>query len=213
MNRVYDRTILAVLISLACMSAVAAPAHRNSKSAVRAEADTSDVQIDGISSAIEDNLWSVVDRYFDAGDYSRSIGLDRIIVQQDPNFVECYATGGWLMESLGNLNDAEAFYQESVANNPNNSYAHYALGTFYFNTLKDYRTAIAVFQSDIRQPDADANDWKMLAHSYERIQAYDLAVDTWTKIKKRWPDAPAVDHNLDKDMALLKAGPPAAGSK
>jgi len=163
-------------------------------------------QCDGIMDGIVDHLWSATDFYFHHGDYPRIIGLDRIITQADPKFVECYSTGGWLMDSLGRTSDAEAFYQEACRNNPESSPAFYSLGMFYYGSVHDYAAAVAVYQQDTAVASADINDWKMLAHSYERMKELDRAVATWKEIKSRWPNGPAVESNLNRVLALQRAG-------
>jgi len=118
------------------------------------------------------------------------------------------------MESDGDLADAEAYYKEGVDNNPDHSYMYYQLGFFYFNTKHDYPMALREFKNDVKTPDAEANDWKMLAHPYERTGQIDQAVSVWKLIKQRFPTAPAVDYNLNKDLKLQAAqqgqAPPAA---
>jgi tetratricopeptide (TPR) repeat protein len=204
-----DRTLLIALLAVTCVSASAAQA-KPANNAAPATSETT-AQLEGIDANIAGNLFQRGDAYFDQGDYPRTVALDRIIVVADPGFLECYATGGWLMESLGRLKDAEAFYQDGIAKNPNSSYMEYSLGMFYFNTLKDYPSAVAVFQADARDPGSSDIDWKMLAHSYERIGQYQDAVAVWTEIKKRWPASPAVQYNLNKDLARVSAAH-AAGS-
>lgn len=162
-------------------------------------------QSDGIVSGMVDTMWAQVDTYFHQGDYPRICALDRVITQCDPHFVDCYSTGGWLMDSLGRRADAEAFYQEGVRNNPTESAAYYSLGMFYYNTLKDYSAAAAVYKQDVDEANADVNDWKMLAHSYEKLKRIDDAVDVLEKAKSRWPNGPAVQVNLNRDLKLQQA--------
>jgi tetratricopeptide (TPR) repeat protein len=163
------------------------------------------VQVDGICAIVSLDLWNHVDAYFHAGDFPRAIALDKIITSVEPNFEEAYATGGWLMESGGDLSDAEAYYKEGVTNNPKSSYMYYQLGFFYFNTKHDYPMALQTFKTDVKTPDAEANDWKMLAHSYEKNGQISQAVSVWKTIKERYPQAPAVDYNLSKDLKLQAA--------
>lgn len=153
-------------------------------------------QIDGICKIVTGELWNRTDYYFDAGDYPRSIALDRVITAADPQFMEAYVTGAWLMDSLGDKKDAEAFYTQCVTNNPKHSYGYYNLGWFYYNSLKNYPKALTIFQADVKTPDADVNDWKMLAHSYEKLGQYDRALAVWKQTKKLYPNGPAVDFNL-----------------
>jgi TolA-binding protein len=80
---------------------------------------------------------------------------------------------------------------------------------FYFNTLKDYNAAVAIFRDDSATPDASDLDYKMLAHSYERKGQLDKALATWEIIQQRWPKSPALVVNMNRVRAKLAA----AGSK
>jgi len=188
-------SIAALLLASAALQAAPKPA----------QPTYSQVQVDGICAWTAVHLWDHADEYFHAGDYPRVVALDRIITASEPHFEEAYATGGWLMESLGHLSDAEAYYKQGIANNPDRSYMYYSLGFFYFNTEKDYPKAVKTFERDVKTPDVEVNDWKMLAHSYEKAGQIDQAVSAWKIIKKRYPDAPAVDYNLSKDLRLQAA--------
>jgi tetratricopeptide (TPR) repeat protein len=193
-------TLLAIatlVISLAALPAQAR-SHRSHVPRAQEQAAAGDVQVDGIFDSFVDDLWKQGDAYWHQGDYPRIIALDRIAVQADPHFVECYATGGWLMESLSRNSDAEAFYQQAVTNNPDSSYAYYSLGMFYYNTLKDYRSSLAVFQRDAKVADSEDKDYKMLAHSYERTGNWKAALAVWKTIKHRWPNSPAIDVNMHR---------------
>lgn len=154
------------------------------------------IQVDGIVGGVVDQLWRQTDTYWHGGDYPHIVALDRIITQADPQFLEAYSTGGWLMDSLGRTKDAEVFYTLGTVKNPRSSYAYWNLGMFYFSSVHDYPAAIRALTKDTEQADAAINDWKMLAHSYEKARQWDSAVTTWQKIKARWPDGPGVDRLL-----------------
>ncbi len=176
---------------------------------------SSPAQVDGIVSAAVDSLWVQTDVYWHQGDYPRIIALDRIITQADPHFMESFNTGAWLMWSSGLDADAEAFYQQSVRNNPRTSAAYYDYGLFLFNHRHDYPGAIRVFTQDVAKADPGVLDWRMLAHSYEKAGRWDRAVAVWRRIKARWPHgAPgdsargAVDDlNLRRALARQAAAP------
>lgn len=154
------------------------------------------IQVDGIVGGVVDRLWQQTDSYWHAGDYPRIIALDRIMTEADPTFLEAYATGGWLMDSLGRRADAEAYYKLGTLNNPHSAYAYWNLGFFYFNTTRDYAAAAHTFELDTQQTGADLNDWKMLAHAQEHAGQWDAAVATWHAIKARWPLGLSVDRLL-----------------
>lgn len=167
--------------------------------------DFSEDQVDGIISASVDDLWAKTDYYWHRGDYPRIIALDRIIVELDPHFMEPYSVGGWLMESDGDNASAEAFYKLGVANNQDSSYMYYYLAAFYFNTLKNYAAAAKVSSEAVAKTDADINDWRMLAHAYEKNRQLNDALHTWKTIKQKWPDGAAVDLNLARVQRLVDA--------
>lgn len=186
----------------------------------RAQAATapksSQAQVDGIVSAVVTRLWDHNDVYWHQGDYPRIIAVDRIITQADPHFVDCYNTGAWLMWSDGHDSDAEAFYQQGVANNPRDSAAYYDYGVFLFNHRKEYAKAVQAYTRDTQRADAGILDWRMLAHSYEKAGKWQQAVDTWRAIQKRWPigvkndpTSAAVDaNNLKRALSHLNSAAP-----
>lgn len=198
-------------------------AHAAPKVASSSEASSS-AQVDGIIDAAVDKLWAQNDEYWHQGDYPRIIALDRIITQADPHFIDCYNTGAWLMWSSGLDSDAQAFYEQAVANNPHVSAAYYDYGMFLLNHRKDFAGAIRVYGQDTQHADAGILDWRMLAHSYEKAGDWKRAVQTWRQIKTRWPhgvahdstSAAVDDNNLQRALAHLNGtsgtnAPEAAG--
>jgi tetratricopeptide (TPR) repeat protein len=157
------------------------------------------IQVGGIVAGVVDKLWSQTDVYWHTGDYPRSAAVDRIITEADPQFLEAYSNGGWLMDSLGRTQDAEAYYTLGTRNNPHAEYAYWNLGFFYFNSTHDYPAAARAFRHAVQQPDADLQDWKMLAHSYEKAHDWDTAVSTWQQTRARYP------HGLSVDRLLAEA--------
>ena len=191
------------------LPALASPHHRHHRHHAPSQA-AQQIQVDGIVGGVVDQLWRQTDDYWHRGDYPRIITLDRIITQADPQFLEAYSTGGWLMESLGRTQDAEAFYTLGTQNNPHAAYAYWNLGFFQFNTTHDYRAAALAFQKDTAQADAGLNDWKMLGHAYEKAGEWDAAVQTWQTIKRRWPTGMSVDRLLreaEEKRRKAQAGP------
>jgi len=156
-------------------------------------------QATGIVSGVVDHLWNQADTYWHGGDYPRIVALDRIITEADPQFLEAYSNGGWLMDSLGRTGDALAYYMLGTRNNPHAEYAYWNLGFFYFSTAHDYPAAARAFRHAVQQPDADLRDWKMLAHSYEKSSQWDAAVSTWQQTRARYP------HGLSVDRLLAEA--------
>jgi tetratricopeptide (TPR) repeat protein len=119
----------------------------------------------------------------------------------DYSYLEGYSNGGWLMESLGDNKNAEAFYRLGVRRNPDRSFMGYQLGFFYFNTLHNYPKAVSVMSRVITLKDTSDVDFKLLAYSYRRMHKYKQALAVWKEIKTRFPNSVAVDHNLQEAQA------------
>ena len=166
---------------------------------------SSPTQVSGILNRVVDRLAAQRDVYWHQGDYPRIIALDRIITEANPHFIDAYETGGWLMDSLGNHKEAEAYYRQGVANNPRVEPPYFGLAFFYFQTLHNYPLAASLFREGARLPGGDINDWKMAAHAYTHAHDYNRALATWEYIKKRWPHGLAVDHNLQEAIAAQSA--------
>lgn len=198
MTTVFQRTCRRVLLACLLTAAAALPVCLLPSGAALAAptAAMQQIQAEGIVSGVVDNLWTQNDAYWHVGDYPRIVALDRIITEADPQFLEAYATGGWLMDSLGRTQDAEAYYTLGTRSNPQAEYAFWNLGFFYFTTAHNYAAAARAFHSAVQQRDADLNDWKMLAHSYEKAGQWDNAVSTWQQIKVRYPNGASVDRLL-----------------
>jgi tetratricopeptide (TPR) repeat protein len=160
-------------------------------------------QVAGIVSGSVDELWNRTDYYWHRGDFPRIIALDRIIVEMDPGFMEPYSTGGWLMESAGDNTSAEKFYRLGAARNSDSSYMYYQLGMFYFNTTKNYKGALEAAQIGTTKSDAGINDWRLLAHSYEKNGMLPECINTWQYIIKTFPDSGAARRNLERVQGLV----------
>jgi len=69
--------------------------------------------------------------------------------------------------------------------------------------LKDYKRSVKVSELGVKKSDADINDWRMLAHAYEKAGQLDKALETWKAIKSKYSNAEAVETNLDRVQRLL----------
>jgi len=163
------------------------------------------IQADGIISNVVDTLWDQTDAYWHSGDYPRIVALDRVITEADPQFLEAYSNGGWLMDSLGRTADAEAYYTLGTRNNPHAEYAYWNLGFFYFNTPRNYLAAAQAFQMAVRLPGADVRDWKMLGHSCEKSKRWDDALSVWQQARSRYPHDPSIPRLLAEMQAKRSA--------
>jgi len=205
-------SFLLVILMLILLAMPVHAARRHAHRHILMEANQQ-IQVEGIVGGTVDKLWRQTDIYWHEGDYPRIIALDRVITEADPQFLEAYSTGGWLMDSLGRTKDAEAYYTLGTRNNPHAAYAFWNLGFFYFNTTHNYAAAARAFGQDTEQVEADLNDWKMLAHAQEHAGQWDAAVATWHKIKARWPNGMSVDRLLRESEEKRARAQEAASSE
>jgi cytochrome c-type biogenesis protein CcmH/NrfG len=75
---------------------------------------------------------------------------------------------------------------------------------FYFNTVHKYDKAVAVLTKSVHYSDAGVNDWKLLAHAYTREGKLQDALATWKTIKKMYPKAQMVDHNMQEVETMIQ---------
>ena len=64
---------------------------------------------DAILSGVMDDLWEQIDGHFHQGEYNHAINLSRVIVQAQPQRMECYGNAAWLLWSTDRNTDAIAF--------------------------------------------------------------------------------------------------------
>ncbi|HEY3330530.1 MAG TPA: tetratricopeptide repeat protein [Capsulimonadaceae bacterium] len=216
LRRVVATSFLAIIIAASIVPAHSAPAKpartpaaaKAAKPAAKptkapALSDYSQDQVDGVISATVDALWARTDYYWHRGDYPRIVGLDRVITEADPKFMEPYSTGGWLLESMGRVQEAEEYYRLGVDRNTDSAYMYYNISIFYFNTKKDYAQAVKASEIGVTKSDADVNDWRALAHAYEKTRQLDKALTTWKTMKTKYPTATAVDTNLNRLQKIV----------
>lgn len=99
-------------------------------------------------------LWIKLDQYHHehiahGGDWAKdtnAAALSRIITKLDPHFAEAYASGARILLTLGKKNEARAYLQEGIDNNPNSLMLHDEMGTMLARHFKDYKGALYHFR-------------------------------------------------------------------
>jgi tetratricopeptide (TPR) repeat protein len=70
------------------------------------------------------------------------LGLDKLITRLDPHFVEAYAAGTRMLIEQKKLEEAKAFMEEGLKNNPNSLLLHDEMGTFLARHLQEYEQGL-----------------------------------------------------------------------
>ena len=150
-----------------------------------------------------DQLWEQADAHFEKGEYNHLINLSRIIVQGNPRRVDIFADAGFLLWSTGRNDTATAFLKQGLAANPDNFYMYDELGTHYYHRLKDYPNAVSYYEKAVKY-DCPFFTWSGLAHSYEKVDQWDKAVQTWEQAAKFVTDG-QVSSTMKRNLARAKA--------
>jgi tetratricopeptide (TPR) repeat protein len=168
---------------------------------------------DAILTESLDQLWSQADTHFDKGEYNHSVNLYRIVVQGDPRDVEAFSDGAYLLWSTGQNDAATAFLKQGLAANSDSYYMYDELGAYYYMRIKDYPKAISYYEQAIKYT-CPFFTWTNLAHSYERVDQWDKAVQTWEKASNfvggdgisaqtARSNSGMIQHNLNRARAEL----------
>jgi len=99
-------------------------------------------------------LWIKLDQYHHeyiahGGDWAKdtnAAALSRIITKLDPHFTEAYAAGARILLTLGKKEEARAYLQEGIDNNPDSLMLHDEMGTMLARHFGDYKNALYHFR-------------------------------------------------------------------
>ena len=154
-----------------------------------------------------DKLWRESDEAFHKGDFPLAVEKFKAIVVLDPDDVEAFSTGAWLMWSLGNGDEASAFMRRGVQLSPNDGDMWEAAAdhfdqrkVFAPEVLRDYQKALELAPSD--------KNTRLLRHrvaiAAQIVGDLELAQQVWTEVVKLYPD----DVTAARRLQLLKEGQP-----
>lgn len=138
---------------------------------------------DAILSGVMDDLWEQIDGHFHQGEYNHAINLSRVIVQAQPQRMECYGNAAWLLWSTDRNTDAIAFLKQGLNANPKSYSMYDELGAHYFTRLHDPKSAIPYYEkaASFRCPFATLH---ALANCYEKTGQWAKSVTIWERAAK-----------------------------
>ena len=189
------RPLLLALALLPLAVSHAAPAKAPAKSKVKKPARTP-------LEARVDRLWEQSDAQFHKGDYPAAIKLHRQIVKLAPDDVESYGVAAWLLWSLGQKADADAFIAQGLKANPKNAEMWDTAGQQY--TLeKSFPDAKVAFSNAVRLSGTKAPELlrRRMAHAAEGAGDWDLATRAWTNLVRDYPNEVVNKNNLARVQA------------
>jgi tetratricopeptide (TPR) repeat protein len=176
-----------VTICVARTNAVAQQRHGGpdrAREAAGAALPPGPAKVDAMVDGIMDRLSESLDGHWHQGEYNRVVNLYRMEAAARPWNLNAYADGGWLLWSLDRDDDAVGFYLQGLKANPDTFFMYDELGQYYYQRKKDYQKAAQYYEQAVQRKGATHITMHMLAHSYERSNQLDKALDVWERAAK-----------------------------
>jgi tetratricopeptide (TPR) repeat protein len=160
-------------------------------------------QVDGITNATLDRLWSTTDDYWHEGDYNRIVDLCRIVMEGDPSDDEACSAAAYLLWSMGDTKAADWILDYGGKRAPGNKgLFQYEMGWHLFNT-KRYKEAIPYLQKAVTTGKIPLGGYTSLGHAYEKTGDLKSSLKVWQMVKERFPSHPSWKPNLARVKAKL----------
>lgn len=180
-------------------STTPAPPHEHEHSA-KAPADESMV----------DYFWRKSDDAFHAGDYERAIGLHKAIVVLAPDDTESYGVGAWLMWSVGRGDDALAFLQTGLKENPENS-EMWDVAAQQYDLQKKFADSKNAYANAVKFAPPGENSMMLrrrYAHALEHAGDLKGSLEIWRGLVKDFPADVVNKNNLARvEKNVAENGP------
>lgn len=166
-----------------------------------------------------DALWDVAtsrmvrqnDAWFKFGDYPRIVRCLQYLHEIEPADLDTTSDLGWMLENIDRNSEALALYIDYREKNPTVAGAEFMEANFYY-LKKLYSKIPPLIEPRIAAKHATQLTFRLLAHSYEKMNLFEDAKRTWETYLSLVPDDVAAQLNLKKVENKLK-GVPAAPTK
>lgn len=145
------------------------------------------------------------DEAFHAGDYERAVLLSRARVAIDPEAVDSFGVGAWLLWSMGKGDEAAEFLERGIKTNPDNwemwdeAGQQYDLQKRLVRAQECYKRAVELLPPD--EPSQMLR--RRLAHAAEKAGDLPTSAQTWRALAKDYPDQAVNQNNLKRVEKLL----------
>lgn len=111
-------------------------------------------------------------------------------IRKNPHDVLAYAGKGWLYKSLNNTRKAIETFKKSIENNPNKPEAFYNCANFYFEGLKDFKTAEAYYLKAVDKDKYFLPAYSKLVALYNKQRKQNSSITLLNSLTKENPEAP-----------------------
>lgn len=156
-----------------------------------------------IMTSVNDRLSTQADAWFEDGEFPRALQLLRIHYELMPNDYEVATNLGWMLENMEMFDEALAVYVRYKNENPKDPDATFPEANFYY-MKKLYAKVPALLEPSIsRKP--HGNSYRILAHSYERLNMFKDSVRIWDVYIRLNPNDEAARNNRKRVASKITA--------
>jgi tetratricopeptide (TPR) repeat protein len=177
--------------------------------------------IGGFRPMVVNLLWLKADQYWHAGasGWWRIVPVLQSICEMDPHFIDAWSTFGWhcAWNIYADASDRDKpkwvqtginVYKRGIYFNPDRYELYKDLAWLYQDKLRDFQSAIPIWQETLKKRGAPMYVRHMLAHAYECTWQVDKAIATWKECLRRdprdWPARSAVDWWAEQTKTKAK---------
>jgi tetratricopeptide (TPR) repeat protein len=186
---------------LSVASAQSKPAKASTKTTAKATNNPM-ARVDAITNGIVDELWERSDKFWHDGDYYRILALIRVCVEADPEFIEAYSSGGYLLWSLQDVKGADEILLYGTQKAKDKGPVYFELGAHYTRTKRD-KEAAPVLEKALALGEGHYDAYSVLANCYRRLGMLEQSLQVWEKAIKKHPEMGAAKVNRDRVKQLI----------
>jgi len=161
-----------------------------------------DSRQEAIWNAYDSRMVNQIDRWFNDGDFPRCIQILRFNHELKPFDYEITTDLGWMLGNIEKPDEELQIYIEYRKAYPNYKDSALPEATFYFlKKMYDRIPAILEPKMDMRP---HPNNFRILAHAYERTGQLQKSKETWEKYIKLMPSDETAKNNLNRVLKKLQ---------
>jgi tetratricopeptide (TPR) repeat protein len=162
-------------------------------------------RIGAIWSAANERIGRQADAWFKVGDFPRTVQLLRFHYTLSPGDYEIATNLGFMLENIEQDDKALTVYIQLRTMNPSDPENAWPEANFYFKK-KAYAKIPPILEPVIKDKDPHANNYRTLAHSYERMNMLGDSKRVWELYISKHPDDLPAKANLNRVLKKLKEG-------
>jgi len=155
-----------------------------------------DPRVDAIFEAADERMRRQSDAWFEYGDFPRVVQMLRVRFALWPTDFEVATDLGWMQENIQEFDDALATYRRFRSNAPGDPDSAYPEASFFFRRREWAKVPPLIEPTLEGRP--HGNSWRILAHSYERMERFADSERVWLGFLAIQPADETARRNLER---------------